>query len=139
MGSRVNWEPYFEYLIETVAAGEKPAYDWTGTLATGSAELLAYGNNISQAIKDDVATKMAELKAGTRRVFDCDTFTVGGEKKTSYLADVDTDAAYTGDTQVIITDAETGITYFAESAYRSAPYFDLRIDGITLLNEAYQN
>ncbi len=139
VGSRVNWEPYFEYLIETVAAGEKPAYDWTGTLATGSAELLAYGNNISQAIKDDVATKMAELKAGTRRVFDCDTFTVGGEKKTSYLADVDTDAAYTGDTQVIITDAETGITYFAESAYRSAPYFDLRIDGITLLNEAYQN
>ena len=139
VGSRINWEPYFEYLIETVAAGEKPAYDWTGTLATGSAELLAYGNNISQAIKDDVATKMAELKAGTRRVFDCDTFTVGGEKKTSYLADVDTDAAYTGDTQVIITDAETGITYFAESAYRSAPYFDLRIDGITLLNEAYQN
>ena len=139
VGSRINWEPYFEYLIETVAAGEKPAYDWTGTLATGSAELLAYGNNISQAIKDDVATKMAELKAGTRRVFDCDTFTVGGEKKTSYLADVDTDAAYTGDTQVIITDAETGITYFAESAYRSAPYFDLRIDGITLLNEAYQD
>lgn len=135
VGSRVNWEPYFEYLIETVAAGEKPAYDWTGTLETGSAELLAYGNNISQEIKNDVATKMAELKAGTRRVFDCDTFTVGGEKKTSYLADVDTDAAYTPDTQVIITDAETGITYFAESVYRSAPYFDLRIDGITLLNE----
>ena len=139
VGSRVNWEPYFEYLIETVAAGEKPAYDWTGTLATGSAELLAYGNNISQAIKDDVAAKMAELKAGTLRVFDCSTFTVGGDPLTSYLADVDTDAAYTGDTQVIITDAETGITYFAESVYRSAPYFDVRIDGITLLNEAYQN
>ena len=139
VGSRVNWEPYFEYLIETVAAGEKPAYDWTGTLATGSAELLAYGNNISQAIKDDVAAKMAELKAGTLRVFDCSTFTVGGDPLTSYLADVDTDAAYTGDTQVIKTDAETGITYFAESVYRSAPYFDVRIDGITLLNEAYQN
>ena len=137
VGSRVNWEPYFEYLIETVAAGEKPAYDWTGTLETGSAELLAYGNNISQEIKDDVATKMAELKAGTRRVFDCSTFTVGGEALTSHLADVDTDAAYTPDTQVIIT--ENGITYFAESVYRSAPYFDVRIDGITLLNEAYQD
>ena len=56
-----------------------------------------------------------------------------------HVTDVDTDAAYTGDTQVIITDAETGITYFAESAYRSAPYFDVRIDGITLLNEAYQD
>ena len=139
VGSRVNWEPYFEYLIETVAAGEKPAYDWTGTLATGSAELLAYGNNISQAIKDDVAAKMAKLKAGTLQVFDCSTFTVDGEPLTSYLADVDTDAAYTGDTQVIINDDETGITYFAESVHRSAPYFDLRIDGITLLNEAYQN
>ena len=137
VGSRINWEPYFEYLIETVAAGEKPAYDWTGTLATGSAELLAYGNNISQAIKDDVAAKMAELKAGTRRVFDCSTFTVASKPLTSYLADVDTDAAYTGDTQVIKT--ENGITYFAESVYRSAPYFDVRIDGITLLNEAYQD
>ena len=139
VGSRINWEPYFEYLIETVAAGEKPAYDWTGTLETGSAELLAYGNNISQEIKDDVAAKMAQLKAGTRRVFDCSTFTVGGDPLTSHLADVDTDAAYTPDTQVIITDAETGITYFAESVHRSAPYFDVRIDGITLLNEAYQD
>ena len=161
VGSRVNWEPYFEYLIETVAAGKKPAYDWTGTLETGSTELLAYGNNISQAIKDDVATKMAELKAGTRKVFDVDTFTVtidktnsdptkwknanavatnmaadgltGSGKLVTYMADVNTDAAYTGDTQVIKT--ENGITYFAESVYRSAPYFDLRIDGITLLNE----
>lgn len=133
VGSRVNWEPYFEYLIETVAAGEKPAYDWTGTLATGSAELLAYGNNISQAIKDDVAAKMAELKAGTRRVFDCSTFTVGGKTLTSYLADVDDMGDYVKETEVIKT--ENGITYFAESVYRSAPYFDLRIDGITLLNE----
>lgn len=133
VGSRINWEPYFEYLIETVAAGEKPAYDWTGTLATGSAELLAYGNNISQAIKDDVAAKMAELKAGTRRVFDCSTFTVGGSTLESYLADVDDMGDYVKETEVIKT--ENGITYFAESAYRSAPYFDLRIDGITLLNE----
>ena len=137
VGSRINWEPYFEYLIETVAAGEKPAYDWTGTLATGSAELLAYGNNISQAIKDDVAAKMAELKAGTRRVFDCSTFTVGGSTLESYLADVDDMGDYVKETEVIKT--ENGITYFAESVYRSAPYFDLRIDGITLLNEAYQN
>ena len=135
VGSRVNWEPYFEYLIETVAAGEKPDYDWTGTLATGSAELLAYGNNISQAIKDDVAAKMAELKAGTLRVFDCDTFTVGGEELTSYLADVDDMGDNVKETEVIKT--EKGITYFAESVYRSAPYFDLRIDGITLLNEKF--
>ena len=64
-------------------------------------------------------------------MFDVTTFTVGGKTLTSYLADVDTDTNYAKDTQVIITDEETGITYFAESLYRSAPYFDIIIDGIT--------
>ena len=44
---------------------------------------------------------------------------------------VDTDADYTPDTEVI-SDG-----YFHESEYRAAPYFDLRIDGIKLLDEAY--
>ena len=44
---------------------------------------------------------------------------------------MDTDANYTPDTEVI----KDG--YFHESEYRSAPYFDLRIDGITTLNEMY--
>ena len=49
------------------------------------------------------------------------------------MADVDTDAAYEGDHEVI----KDG--YFNESGdgLRSAPYFDLRIDGITLLDEQY--
>ena len=47
------------------------------------------------------------------------------------MADVDTDAAYTPDTDVVADG------YFQESEFRSAPYFDLRIDGITLLNEEY--
>ena len=64
-------------------------------------------------------------------MFDTTTFTVGGETLTSYMADVDTDPAYTPDTEVI----ENG--YFNESAKRSAPYFDLQIDGITLLDTAF--
>ena len=49
------------------------------------------------------------------------------------MADVDTDADYTGDHEAIVDGA------FNESAdgFRSAPYFDLRIDGITLLDEQY--
>ena len=69
--------------------------------------------------------------AGTLHVFSTDAFTVGGEKLSSYKADVDTDPAYEADTEVI----KDG--YFHESEFRSAPYFDLRIDGITLLNESY--
>lgn len=45
------------------------------------------------------------------------------------MADVDTDPNYEGDTEVI----EDGA--FQESVKRSAPYFDLKIDGITTLGE----
>ena len=47
------------------------------------------------------------------------------------MADVDTDAAFEKDTEVVID----GV--FEESNFRSAPYFDARIDGITLLDEKY--
>ena len=63
-------------------------------------------------------------------VFDTSTFTVDGEELTSYMADVDTDPAYEGDTEVV-SDG-----YFHESEFRSAPYFDVKIDGLTLLDTA---
>ena len=50
---------------------------------------------------------------------------------TSYKADVDTDAAFTPDTEVVSNG------YFHESEKRSAPYFDVEIEGITLLNRNY--
>ena len=59
------------------------------------------------------------------------TFTVEGKKLDSYKADVDTDENYEGDTEVI-SDG-----YFHESEYRSAPYFDLQIDGINLLDTKF--
>ena len=68
----------------------------------------------------------AKLADGTIHVFDTATFTVGGKKLDSYKADVDTDKDYTPDTEVI----KDG--YFHESEFRSAPYFDLDIDGITI-------
>ena len=61
-------------------------------------------------------------------MFDTDTFTVNGEKLDSYLADVDTDPAFEKDTEAIKD------VYFNESVYRAAPYFDIQIDGIKLLN-----
>ena len=64
-------------------------------------------------------------------MFDTANWTVGGQKLTGYLADVDTDAAFTKDTEAI----ENGV--FFESKHRSAPYFDVEIDGITLLDRNY--
>ena len=81
--------------------------------------------------KDKVNAVVADLKAGKIKVFATDTFTVNGAKLDSYKADVDTDKDYTPDTEVIADG------YFHESEKRSAPAFDLRIDGIELLNEKY--
>lgn len=135
VGSRINWEPYFEYLIDCVANGTEVADDWTGHLSTSSVELLAYGAGVSDEVKAEVEKVKAKLLDGSLKVFDCSTFTVGGETLTEYMADVNPDPDPTNpipDTQVIKT--ENGVTYFAESEFRSAPYFDVRIDGITEIN-----
>ena len=73
----------------------------------------------------------AKIIAGEIHVFDTNAFTVEGKKLDSYQADVDTDANYEPDTEVIADG------YFHESEFRSAPYFDLQIDGITLLNSKF--
>jgi basic membrane protein A len=116
-----------------VQNGEAIAADWNGTIATGSVVLTDLGSAAAEGTAEAIEAATEELNAGTLHVFDTTTFTVGGETLTSYMADVDTDAAYTGDHEAIVDG------YFAESAdgFRSAPYFDVRIDGITLLDEAY--
>ena len=127
VSSRINWEPYFEYILNCMMNGEDIALDWTGTIATGSVELSAINE---QAAAAGTAEKLEEVKAalaaGTIKVFDTTTFTVNGEALTSYLADVDDMGDFVGDTEVVI-DGE-----FKESFFRAAPYFDLNIDGITL-------
>ncbi|MBQ4556699.1 MAG: BMP family ABC transporter substrate-binding protein [Clostridia bacterium] len=132
VSSRINWAPYYEYVVNTLVAGEKVAKDWTGTIETGSVVLTDVN---TQAAAAGTVEKIAEvtegLKNGTVNVFDAATFTVGGETLASYMADVNTDANYEKDTEVI----EDGVFY--ESKHRSAPYFDLQIDGIELLNSAF--
>ena len=132
ISSRINWAPYFEYIINAVANGEEIAVDWCKGFNEGSVELSEINEAVAAA---GTAEKIEEIKAGLAdgsiKVFDTATFTVNGEALDSYIADVDTDPDYTPDTEVIADG------YFHESEKRSAPYFDLRIDGITLLNEKF--
>ena len=129
VSSRINWAPYFEYIINCVANGEEIAADWTGNIATGSVELSDVNE---QAAAAGTAEKIAEVKAaledGSLKVFDTTTFTYNGAALESFMADVDTDPAYEGDTEVVVDGA------VLESEFRSAPYFDLEIDGITRLD-----
>ena len=131
VSSRVNWEPYFEYAMNCVADGTQIDADWTGTLATGSVELSSLGSAVADGTQEAIDAATAEIEAGTLHVFDTATFTVDGAEMTSYEADVDTDADYTPDHEVV-SDG-----YFHESEYRSAPYFNVQIDGINLLDTAF--
>ena len=132
VASRINWEPYFKYIIEQKMAGKAIDTDWTGTIATGSVVLTDVNEKAAAAgTKEAIDKATEEFKAGTLHVFATSNFTVKGETLSSYLADVDTDKDFTPDTEVI------GDGYFHESEKRSAPYFDLRIDGIELLNEMF--
>mgnify|MGYP004557123471 FL=1 len=132
VSSRIDWAPYFEYMIQCVQEGKAIDTDWTGSLKTGSV-VLTEVNEAAAAEGTAAAIEevKAELEAGTRQVFDVSTFTVDGAAIDSYKADVDTDADYTPDTEVV----ENGA--FQESVFRSAPYFDLKIDGIDLLDTAF--
>ena len=119
-------------MIECVQKGTAIDTDYTGTIETGSVVLTDINE---KAAAPGTAEKLAEVKAklldGSLQVFDTANFTVEGKKLDSYLADVDTDANFEKDTEVI----ENGVFY--ESKHRSAPYFDMEIDGITLLDRNY--
>ncbi len=132
ISSRINWAPYYEYAIKAVMDGTAIDVDWTGTLATNSVVLTDLNTTVAaEGTAEAIATATEKLEKGEIHVFDCSTFTVKGETLTSYQADVNADSDNTPDTEVV----HDG--YFAESEKRSAPYFDLEIDGINRLDVNY--
>ena len=132
ISSRINWAPYYEYAIKAVMDGTTIDVDWTGTLATNSVVLTDLNTTVAaEGTAEAIAAATEKLEKGEIHVFDCSTFTVKGETLTSYQADVNADSDNTPDTEVV----HDG--YFAESEKRSAPYFDLQIDGINRLDVNY--
>ena len=127
ISSKINWTPYMKFIIEKTMAGKgnEIPYDWCGGISEGSVELTKLNENIAApGTQAAIDAAIAKFKAGTLHVFDIESFKVDGKTLTTYMADVDTDANWAGDTEVVSKG------YFHESEYRSAPYFDLIIDGI---------
>ena len=132
VSSKIDWAPYVKYICESTMNGTEIKADWCGDLKTGSVKLSDLGKKAAtagtQAKTDEVK---ALLESGKLHVFDTATFTVDGKTLTTYLADVDDKGDYVKETEAI----KDG--YFHESEYRSAPYFNVQIDGITLLDTAF--
>lgn len=133
IASRINWAPYFEYIIDCVMNDKAIDTDWTGTLATGSVEITALGTAAAKGTQDKLDEVKKGLQDGTIKVFDCSTFTVEGKPLKSFVADVDDAGDFVPETEVVET--ANGITFVNESAKRSAPYFNVIIDGITAITE----
>ncbi len=142
VSSRIDWTPYYKDAITKAINKEKIDVDWVGTLDTESVALTEVNENAAaEGTQAKIDEMKAKISAGDVKVFDTSKFTVTVDEKnnvnakvdgeghlTSYMADVDTDKDYKPDTEAV----EDG--QFSESKFRSAPYFDLKIDGITLLD-----
>ena len=135
VSSSINWTPYMKHMIASVIKGESIKANYTGTIKDGSVILTNLGKKATaEGTVEAIVAARAKLANGELFVFDCNNFTVGGKKVTTYLADTDGDFA--PDTEAIF-EVSTGHFVFKESFHRSAPYFDLKIDGINLKNQIY--
>jgi len=129
VSSRINWVPFMQTMIVNTAAGKRLAADWTGTLENSAVMLTDINEKVcAPGTAEKLKEVQAALMAGTVKVFDTDTFTVGGEKLTSYAADIHDLGDFVGETEVV----KGG--QFEESVYRSAPAFAIDIDGITIID-----
>ena len=140
VSSKIDWTYYFKWIIAAVGSDaevEEIPTDFAGGL--GKSCMVAMSNLNGDVMAEGTLEVLLDVRSklldGTLKVFDCSKFTVNGEHLTAYNADTDGD--FQPDANVIKT--EGGVTYFAESDpdFRSAPYFDIQIDGITFLNTKF--
>ena len=132
IGTRINWAPYFEYAIESVANGESFDQDWCHGMDMDAVVMTDLNEAIAApGTAERLAEVEADIRSGKLQVFDTSTFTIAGAKLETAFA-LDTDGDFAPDSEEAVFDGA-----FHESYFQSAPYFNLPIDGIERLNEEY--
>ena len=133
VSSRIDWTNYFVYVIETIVNGGTVDQDYCQHgLKDGDVALTEINEDVAApGTVSKIAEVGAAIENGEIQVFDTSTFTVDGKEVTNAFA-LDTDGDFTPDSEEAVFDGA-----FHESYFQSAPYFALRIDGITLVNEEY--
>ena len=122
------WSVLYKATLETYLAGEEVPTDYACGIADGAQQISKLGPNVAEGTQAAVDAAWAGIKDGSLKVFDTSKFTCGGETVTQAFG-LDADGDFVNDHGEAIVDGA-----FVESALRSAPYFSLRIDGITELN-----
>lgn len=118
-----NWAAYYTMLFRALAKGEPIPTDWSEGYAKDAVYITELSKNCAENTEEYINKVISEIVCNELHIFDCDTFTVNGKKITTHSIE--------GLGECIVTDGDT--KYFNESSMRSAPYFDIRIDGITEL------
>jgi len=139
-----TWKVFYKEAFQSVMDGKALAADWAEGYSKDAVAITKLGNSCAAGTEDYVNNVIAKLKDGSLKVFDTASFTVSAEQGTCTVA---TDAAghvtscivdlsfmdwvamqpiYVGEKVECIKDGA-----FVESSFRSAPYFSIRIDGIT--------
>lgn len=130
ISTRIDWTNYFVKMIESYYNGKELPQDYMGYgIADGEVVLTELNESIAApGTAEAIAKAEEEIKNGNLHVFDTSTFTVNGEVITESLVDITGD--FIGDEGYnAIFDG-----YYHESYFKSAPSFDIQIDGITLVN-----
>lgn len=122
VSSAINWAPYITLAVNSVINGEAIPADWCQGYVDGAVRITELNEAaVAEGTAEAVAEVEAKLAAGELNVFDTSTFTVNGMTPEEYVATEEGAAA-----AEYIHDGA-----FHESEWRSAPYFELRIDGIS--------
>ena len=134
-----NWSVLYKHMLEKFHAGAEVPTDFACGYADGAVMISALGGSCAEGTQEAVDAAWAGIKDGSLKVFDTSKFTCQPSTDGSYQVDadghvtsafgLDTNGDWVNDAGEAIEDGA-----FAESVLRSAPYFGLRIDGITELN-----
>ena len=138
--SKINWAPYYEHVINgflaSKKAGEAPKVenDWSEGLKAGSVEVDKASKNCPDGAQAKLDAVRKDLEDGKLHVFDLSKFTVGGEAPSAANMMPDPKNTYPNAPEA---DKLLANGYYHESEFRSAPSFDVFIDGITNLNTVF--
>lgn len=134
-----NWSVLYKDTLEKFINGEEIPVDFAVGASEDAVMISKLGPECAEGTQEAVDAAWAGIKDGSLKVFDTSKFTCQPSTDGSYQVDadghvtsafgLDSDGDFVNDTGEAIVDGA-----FQESVLRSAPYFSLRIDGITELN-----
>lgn len=134
--SQNDWAAFYCYAFSCLLEGKEIMTDWSAGYADDAVMISTLGPSCADGTAEKVAEVEEAIKNGSLKVFYASTFTVDGKNLDSHEFDFSIinfstgNVIYPGEKVNVLTDG-----YFHESEHRSAPYFDLRIDGITELTQ----